>query len=294
MLGILAQLSGSRNRRVNRTPRCGFEPIRTGTVFLILGALAAGTLFVAEDIRAQTPPDEISGPMVDKALFGGGAAKGTATVSFNGHTATIRYDLNGLIPDSPYNLLFFCQQMSGLSACDTRLTYQRTGESFPARVFGPRTSDHSGALLVDFVETDLPAGSYYWHAVASKPGVETLNPEEVDVNQHIHTLQDISFTSTGEPPTCLPANSVTPATAFEPLVDTGNLLRVWYFDPATQDNPPRFGWGLYDPRPLFSPANTVTEMVEGRFYWALIKSPQRVVLNCQPRNMYAGWNPVTW
>lgn len=48
------------------------------------------------------------------------------------------------------------------------------------------------------------------------------------------------------------------ADILEPLGD--NLLRVWHFDPANQDEDPDRGWFLYDPRPAFiAGANTLHE-----------------------------------
>ncbi len=64
-------------------------------------------------------------------------------------------------------------------------------------------------------------------------------------------------------PTPTPAPSITPAIGLAPLIDDENLVRVWHFDPSAQDTPPSFGWALYDPRPIFALANTVTRLATG-------------------------------
>ena len=79
-----------------------------------------------------------------------------------------------------------------------------------------------------------------------------------------------------------------------PLIDDDNLVRVWHFDPAAQDAPPGFGWALYDPRPIFALANTVTRLTTGKFYWLGVKENQTVTLNGKERVLFAGWNPVSW
>lgn len=85
-----------------------------------------------------------------------------------------------------------------------------------------------------------------------------------------------------------------PAAAFAELIaNNDNLLRVWHFDPATQDVGPDFGWFLYDPRPVFALANTVTEIAGGKFYWVNVREAQTALVCGATRTLFAGWNPVT-
>lgn len=92
-----------------------------------------------------------------------------------------------------------------------------------------------------------------------------------------------------------PAVTETPAVALAALISEGdNLERVWHFDAATQNDGPDYGWSLYDPRPAFADANTVTEMSDGNFYWIKVTNAQTAVLGGSSRVLYAGWNPVTW
>ena len=94
-------------------------------------------------------------------------------------------------------------------------------------------------------------------------------------------------------PTPTPASSITPSIGLAPLISDENLVRVWHFDPSAQDTPPSFGWALYDPRPIFALANTVTRLTTGNFYWMSVKEGRTVTLNGKERLFYAGWNPVT-
>lgn len=85
-----------------------------------------------------------------------------------------------------------------------------------------------------------------------------------------------------------------PAEAFAALIaNNDNLLRVWHFDPATQNVGPDFGWFLYDPRPVFAAANTVTEIAGGKFYWINVRENQTALVCGATKTLFAGWNPVT-
>ncbi len=87
---------------------------------------------------------------------------------------------------------------------------------------------------------------------------------------------------------------VEPAVAFAPLIENNNMIRAWYFDPATQDIGPDFGWFLFDPRPVFAPANTIEDIGKGKFYWITVRENQTAVLGGTLRTLFAGWNPVIW
>jgi len=89
--------------------------------------------------------------------------------------------------------------------------------------------------------------------------------------------------------------SQAPADALALLIaNSDNLLRVWHFDPATQNVAPDFGWFLYDPRPVFAAANTVTQIASGKFYWINVRDTQTATLGGKSRSLFGGWNPVTW
>jgi hypothetical protein len=107
------------------------------------------------------------------------------------------------------------------------------------------------------------------------------------------TVPDVPPTPTLAP-TPTPAPSIDPRVGLAPLIEDENLVRVWHFDPAAQDTPPSSGWALYDPRPIFALANSVTRLTTGKFYWMAVKENQTVTLNGKERVLSAGWNPVSW
>jgi len=95
-------------------------------------------------------------------------------------------------------------------------------------------------------------------------------------------------------PTSTPSPPADPYVGLAPLIEAGNLVRAWHFDPSAQNDPPDFGWSLFDPRTVFASANTVREIRSGQFYWISVRNNQTVTLNGKERVLYSGWNPVTW
>ena len=144
------------------------------------------------------------------------------------------------------------------------------------------TTDKDGSFTISNRLPQLPEGT---HAVVATVG---------------GLLASVSFKvsrPTGPPtptPRPTPSPLAGPYVALAPLIEAGNLVRVWHFDPATQNNPPNFGWSLFDPRAVFASANTVREMRTRQFYWISVRDNQTVTLNGKERVFYSGWNPVTW
>jgi len=112
------------------------------------------------------------------------------------------------------------------------------------------------------------------------------------------TVATATYTVVQLAPTATPspvAASEPPADALAPLIgNNDNLQRVWHFDPSQQTVAPDFGWFLYDPRPVFAAANTVTEVAGGKFYWINVRDSQTATLGGKSRSLFGGWNPVTW
>jgi len=126
------------------------------------------------------------------------------------------------------------------------------------------------------------------------PGV---NEGELNVAASVNNISaGAIFTVTVRVPgTPLPPNPITElSVGLEPLTSRENLVRMWHFDPATQGVEPNFGWSLFDPRPIFAPANTVVQLVSDQFYWISVQLNQTVTLNGRERVLFAGWNPITW
>lgn len=146
------------------------------------------------------------------------------------------------------------------------------------------TTDKDGSFTVTSVVPQLPVRV---NAVVVAIGVVR------SITSFKVTEPDIPPTPTLAP-TPTPAPSVTPDAGLAPLIVDENLVRVWHFDPASQEIPPGFGWGLYDPRPIFALANTVTQLTTGKFYWMSVKENRTVTLNGKERVLFAGWNPLSW
>ena len=87
----------------------------------------------------------------------------------------------------------------------------------------------------------------------------------------------------------------TPAMAFAPVTAEDNLVKVFHFDPATQNEAPNYGWTIYDARPLFMATNTLDMIEPGGFYFLQVTSNQMdVEIGGMTMNLYAGLNPVQW
>jgi hypothetical protein len=152
------------------------------------------------------------------------------------------------------------------------------------------TTDKDGSFTVSGLVPQLPPGT--------KIVAVTIGSVRAFTSFKV-TEPDVPLTPTPAPtpiqtPTATSAPPSAPSLGLAPLVEGDNLVRVWHFDPATQSEPPDFGWSLFDPRPVFAPANTVAELVSGRFYWIGLKQSQTATLNGKQRVLFAGWNPVTW
>lgn len=138
---------------------------------------------------------------------------------------------------------------------------------------GPNTNS-LGEFSSTVVIPDFPAGSRTILTTAGGVSVVT------------------GFVVTDGPVSAAAATTLGPSSgaslALAPLTSADNLLRVWNFSNATKE------WFFYDPRPAFSAANTLTEMVPGQPYWIMVVGNQSTILNGNSRSLYAGWNLIPW
>ena len=72
-------------------------------------------------------------------------------------------------------------------------------------------------------------------------------------------------------------------TVFADEIADDNLVRVWYFDNATQD------WSFYDPRPAFAAANTYADATSDNIVWVNVTEETTF----QDSTLYAGWNLIS-
>jgi len=112
------------------------------------------------------------------------------------------------------------------------------------------------------------------------------------------TVATATYSVVESVPTATPSAVIadqTPQVAFAALIaNADNLERAWHFDPASQNDASKdYGWSLYDPRPAFALANTVTQVEGGQFFWILLRTNQTADFCGTSRGMFAGWNPQT-
>ena len=67
-------------------------------------------------------------------------------------------------------------------------------------------------------------------------------------------------------PTMMEAEAATPDVAFAAVIAEDNLIAVYHFDPATQNEAPNYGYTIYDARPLFMSGNNLDSIEPGQFY----------------------------
>ena len=67
-----------------------------------------------------------------------------------------------------------------------------------------------------------------------------------------------------------------------------NLIRVFNFNNATKN------WSFYDPDPALKYINSLNAITPGSVYWIKIRYDTIVNLNGSSRNLYSGWNLVSY
>ena len=109
------------------------------------------------------------------------------------------------------------------------------------------------------------------------------------------TLSIVSETTQPMMPEVMMSEEATPDVAFAAVIAEDNLVKVFHFDPATQNEAPNYGWTIYDARPLFMKTNTLSTITPGGFYFLQVKEDQMgVEIGGRTIDLYAGLNPVQW
>ena len=86
-----------------------------------------------------------------------------------------------------------------------------------------------------------------------------------------------------------------PADAFAEVIAEDNLIAVYHFDPATQNEAPNYGYTFYDARPLFMSGNNLESIEPGQFYTVEVSQNQMgVTLGNQTVDLYAPFTPIRW
>lgn len=131
--------------------------------------------------------------------------------------------------------------------------------------------------------TQLVSGQCYWLS-ANRNQVANLSGAEYEVFGGWNLISWVGQDT--PPPDQFPKSSIT--ADLGPLIDAKNLVKVWHFDNSTK------GWHLYDARPLFAGANTLTQMTPGQCYWMFVQRDQTVTLAATEYQFHGGWNLISW
>ena len=99
----------------------------------------------------------------------------------------------------------------------------------------------------------------------------------------------------GMMPEVMMAEAATPEVAFAAVIAEDNLIAVYHFDPATQNEAPNYGYTVYDARPLFMSGNNLDSIEPGQFYTVQVSEDQMgVTLGSQTVDLYAPFTPIRW
>ena len=143
------------------------------------------------------------------------------------------------------------------------------------------TTGGVGEFTASFLVPDLDDGT---HTVRVDVGNTTSS-------------ESLRISRTAEAPTTMmmEAEATTPEVAFAAVIAEDNLVKVFHFDAATQNEAPNYGWTIYDARPLFMKTNTLSTITPGGFYFLQVKNDQMgVEIGGRTIDLYAGLNPVQW
>ena len=96
-------------------------------------------------------------------------------------------------------------------------------------------------------------------------------------------------------PGVMMAEEAAPDVAFAAVIAEDNLIAVYHFDPATQNEAPNYGYTIYDARPLFMSGNNLDSIEPGQFYTVEVSEDQMgVTLGSQTVDLYAAFTPIRW
>ena len=150
-------------------------------------------------------------------------------------------------------------------------------------------TNNLGAFTATILVPDLDLGT---HSIEAQFGEEG-SASGATVASAIFNLVEAAT----EPmmPGMMMNEAMAPAMAFAPVVAEDNLVKVFHFDPATQNEAPNYGWTIYDARPLFMATNTLDTVTPGGYYFLQVTSDQMgVEIGGMTMDLYAPLTPVRW
>ena len=129
------------------------------------------------------------------------------------------------------------------------------------------------------------------------PGIDLgTHSIEVEISD---TVASAVFRVVEETTTMMPevmmAEAATPEVAFAAVIAEDNLITVYHFDPATQNEAPDYGYSTYDARPLFMSGNNLDTIEPGKIYTIEVSEDQTsVTLGSQTVDLYARFTQIQW
>ena len=125
---------------------------------------------------------------------------------------------------------------------------------------------------------------------------EGTNSVEVKVGVTAHANFKVFGVGDGAMmPEVMMAEEATPDVAFAAVIAEDNLISVFHFDPATQNEAPNYGYTVYDARPLFMSGNNLDSIEPGEFYTVQVSENQMgVTLGTETVDLYAPFTPIRW
>ena len=268
-----------------------------------------GVGFPATNTRAKaqnTPPVSI--------IYGESGIVGTATPDADGNISlTFRVPLDANIPST--NRVEANYTVTGLTEVRTHTNHEVpgarislsmeegkpgdtltiTGDGFKAfasveyvKIGGiditpaPKpATNRNGEFTANILVPDLAEGT---NAIDVKVGVTASANFKI-----------LEATASAMLPTMMEAEAAAPEVAFAAVIAEDNLIAVYHFDPATQNEAPNYGYTVYDARPLFMSGNNLDSIEPGQFYTVEVSENQMgVTLGSQTVDLYAPFTPIRW
>ncbi len=164
-----------------------------------------------------------------------------------------------------------------ISVSDVKVNENLTVGTNPSNA----STDANGGFTFTVLVPDLDAGT---HRI------------EVTVGEDKDTEQFKILDTNGTGVMMMAANEPTaPDVAFAAVIAEDNLIAVYHFDPATQNEAPNYGYSVYDARPLFMSGNNLDSIEPGQFYTVEVSEDQMgVTLGSQTVDLYAPFTPIRW
>ena len=148
-------------------------------------------------------------------------------------------------------------------------------------------TNRDGEFTASILVPDLAPGA---NSVEISVGAGTESGATANANFKI--LEESASTMM---PEVMMAEAATPDVAFAAVIAEDNLIAVYHFDPATQNEAPNYGYTVYDARPLFMSGNNLDSIEPGQFYTVEVSENQMgVTLGNQTVDLYAAFTPIRW